>query len=94
MLLTFFVDHLKYSPLGGLVALDQEIFLAPVRDVTLVERNFHFADSHHLSLLRLCHLRSVFLVSIAIKPYPDFVLILLPHLIWRSTNSSVVGVFV
>ena len=52
-LLTLFVDQLKYRPMAGLVTLDKEVFLAPVRNVTLVECTFHFADPHHLSHLRV-----------------------------------------
>ena len=39
-LLNLFVDQLKYPPWAGLVAVDQEVFLAPVRDVPLVEPPF------------------------------------------------------
>ena len=50
---TPFVDQLKYPAWGGLVALDQEVFVAPFGDVPLVERTFHFTDPHHLCRFRL-----------------------------------------
>ena len=52
-LLTPIVDQLKYPSWGGLVTLDQEVLLAPVGDVALVEGTFHFADSQHLPLFPL-----------------------------------------
>ena len=51
--LTPFFDLLKYPSWGGYDDLDQEVFLARGGKVTLVECTLHFADTHHLPLLRL-----------------------------------------
>ena len=69
------------------------MFLASVRDLPLVKCTFDLADPDHVPL-RLLHLRSVFLVIFAVEFHPDLLLVLLPHLVWRSTNRPVVGVVV
>ena len=68
------------------------MFLAPVWDVTIVERTLLFADPHNLALLRFKHLRSVFLVPIDIGSDPDLVLILVVHGLCSLTERPVVGV--
>ena len=41
---TTFVDQLKYPSWGGLVTLDQEVFLAPVGDVAIFESTIDLTD--------------------------------------------------
>ena len=81
ILLTHFVDQLKYSTLGGHLTMNREVLLAPGWNGTLMERTFELADSQYLPFLSIRDLLSRFLVTVSVESQPHLILILPRHLV-------------
>ena len=80
--------------MGGPITLDPEVLLAPVVDVPILECNFDLADSHLLHFHSLRDILSGFLLTVAVEPRLDLVLITPDYMVWSSADAAVVFIVV